>query len=75
MAENDFPRIQIHHEYLSTSNPYPPKLENAMLQLNLPIMGWTNKYEREGIIRHETGPEIVLLASSLVTLATQIVNW
>lgn len=72
-----FVRIQIVHEWQPESNPYPEEVEGAFKNLRLPEAGsipLIEEEKKECIIRHETGPEIILLASSLVSLATGIIQ-
>jgi hypothetical protein len=74
MIGDSYVRIQLDHDYLPQSNPYPDELEAALRDLNLPFIGWTKTNGQEAIIRHETGPEIVLLATSLATFGTALVK-
>lgn len=84
ITEGSFARIQMMHEPQPYSNPYQPEpIENALKQLNLSEAPWSPAYfnspreedkERECIVRHETGPEIIISIASVVSLATAIIN-
>ena len=68
--------IQIHHDHLEKSNPYPAPIESALTDLKakgLKERGW-DKTGDPGIIRHETGAEIIVLASALVELTSAILH-
>lgn len=74
MASN-YVRIQIQHVPQPESNPYPEEIEVALKHLGLPEIGWiplAGEVTQEGVIRHETGPEIITLITSLVTLTGTI---
>jgi hypothetical protein len=73
----DFVRVQIVHEWQPDSNPYPGEIEVALKKLNLPEVGSISLTEQEteqGVIRHETGPEIIVLVTAVVSLATAIIE-
>ena len=68
--------IQIHHDRLEQSNPYPAPIESALTEIKakgLKERGWDTTGD-PGIIRHETGAEIIVLASALVELTSAILN-
>lgn len=68
-----FIQIKLLHEH-GPSTPYRPnELEDALQNLNLPEIPWDSA-DQEGIMRHETGPEIIVLATSLISLASKIVT-
>ncbi|SRR5260370_39558270 len=72
-----FVRVQIVHDPQPVSNPYPTEIEAALKNLNLPELGWiplTQKESKECVIRHETGAEIIVLVTALVSLATAIIG-
>jgi len=73
-----FIRVQILHEsHPEASNPYPEEIEAALKSLNLPEVGWfplTEKPTEQCVIRHETGPEIVVMVTALVSLATAVIG-
>jgi hypothetical protein len=73
-SDDHYIRIQLKHDYLPNSNPYPADLEKALKALNLPFIGGTEKNEQEAVIRHETGPELILLVTSLVTLGSELIK-
>lgn len=69
-------RIQVQHDYLAQSNPYVPEVEAALNDLKaegLMERGW-DKEDDPGIIRHETGPEIVAMLVGLVELSAAIIH-
>ena len=70
-------RLQIHHEYQPDSNPYrPPEVEDALSrlkQLGLAERG-SDKLDVPGVIRHETGPEIIAMITELAGLAAAIIT-
>ncbi len=77
-----FVRIQLMHKPQAHHAPYRPKeIENALQKLNLREIRpryWGAPWgpmNKQGYIRHETGVEIVLLATALVSLATAIVQF
>jgi hypothetical protein len=75
--QRSFIRIQIQSKPQNHAPYCPKKLESALKSLGLPEIPRNFPWEatdREGVIRHETGPEIVALATSLVSLATAIVG-
>lgn len=73
-----FTRIQLFHQPQSDNKPYqPPEFEEALKKLNLPELAgppFVGAESQEGIIRHETGPEIIVLLTSLVSLTTAIIS-
>lgn len=69
-------RIQIHHDRLDQSNPYPLEIESALTNLKskgLNERGWDTKND-PGVIRHETGAEIIVLVAGLIELSTAIIK-
>ena len=73
----DFIRVQIVHEWQPESNPYPKEIEAALKALDLPEVGSIPVTERETeqcVIRHETGAEIIVLVTALVSLATAVIE-
>jgi hypothetical protein len=72
----DFVRVTIVHEWQPDSNPYPEQIEAALKALDLPEVGSIPVTERETeqcVIRHETGVEIIVLVTALVSLATAVI--
>ncbi len=70
--EKDFIRIQL--QYDESRNEYTPKeLEGALQKLNLSEIS-LHSIDQEGVIKHETGQEIIISAKSLVNHASAIVN-
>ena len=69
--------LQIHHDRdLEGSNPYPEEVEKALDNVKahgLVERGW-DKSGQPGIIRHETGPEILVGLAALVQLAAALVE-
>ena len=58
----------------NASVPYQPiDLEAGLMSLGLPEIP-NNTMDQEGFIRHETGPEILILATTLANLATVIIG-
>ena len=73
---NDVVKVQIHHDPLPDSNPYPGPIELALSDLKskgLNERGW-DKSEEPGIIRHETGAEIFVLITALVEVTAAILH-
>ena len=69
-------RIQIHHEPLPQSRPYPAEIESALAAITnqgLVERGW-DRADTPGIIRHETGAEIIVLVIALAELSAAILN-
>jgi hypothetical protein len=70
-------RIQLQHEYQANSKPYEPEVEatlNAIkLRGGLVERGW-DKTDKPGIIRHETGPELIVLGAALIELTAAIID-
>jgi hypothetical protein len=72
----DVVRVQIHHDRLDDSNPYPAPIEAAIIDLEskgLEERGWDSK-DDPGIIRHETGAEIIVLVAALAELSAAILH-
>ena len=72
----DVVRIQLHHARLERSNPYPAEIESALAAIKakgLAERGWDNKND-PGVIRHETGAEIIVLVIGLIQLSTAILD-
>jgi hypothetical protein len=73
---SDIARIQIYHNRLEPSNPYPTEIESALTELKakgLPERGWDTK-NTPGVIRHETGAEIVVLVVAVLELSAAILT-
>jgi len=71
---NQYIRLQFKHDFLPVSKPYPGDLEQRLSALGLPFIGGTEENTQEAIIRHETGPEIILLVTSVLALGTEILK-
>jgi len=67
-----FIRIQLQHVYRQCKPYTPEELEDVLQKLpEIPL----HSIDQEGIIRHETGPEIIILAKSLVNFTPAIVSF
>ena len=70
-------RLQLQHTRVPNSNPYLPEVEAALTELEatagLKERGWDTA-DAPGVIRHETGPEIIALAAALVELTAALIH-
>ena len=70
-------RLQIQHSYQPQSNPYQPQeVEDALSALK--AAGLQERgggaSDAPGVIRHETGPEILLFLGALAELSAAIIH-
>jgi hypothetical protein len=69
-------RLQVQHDFQPNSNPYEPDVESqldALKKAGLIERGW-DKSGSPGIIRHETGPEIIVMVAGLLEIAVALVH-
>jgi hypothetical protein len=69
-------RLQLKHERQEHSNPYIAEIEAALDGVKaggLKERGW-DRSDMPGIIRYETGPEIIVIAAGLVELTVAILH-
>ena len=72
----DVARIQLHHDRLDHSNPYPAEIESALAALKAKGLTERGSDTRNdpGVIRHETGAEIIVLVTALVGMSKAILE-